>query len=157
LYVAESTPSVTGSMADHRQRMLSRDVARAALSLAQAVTQQSTEPPDPFLSAAAHDLLDHPRTSLLIARDEQPPAVHALAHFINDRLGNAGRTVEYTDPVEAEPVDDMESLGALVADMDRGSVELLVVIGANPVFTAPRDQPFADRLSRVGLAVHLGL
>ncbi len=165
LYVLESSPSVTGTMADHRQRILSRDISPAALALARAISAPpNRQAPsdvlaglDAFLSAAAYDLLQHRGTSLVIAGEQQPPVVHALAHFMNDRLGNVGRTVEYSDPIEAAPVDDMQSLRELIADMDRGSVELLVIVGANPAFTAPRDQPFADRLSRVKFALHLGL
>ena len=35
----------------------------------------------------------------------QPPAVHALAHAMNQALGNVGRTVVYTTPIEAAPVE----------------------------------------------------
>ena len=93
----------------------------------------------------------------MIAGDAQPPVVHAIAHAMNDLLGNNGRTVEQTEPVEASPIDDMKSLGELVADMERGQVELLVILGGNPAFTAPRDLPFGQQLSRVPFRVHLGM
>ena len=48
--------------------------------------------------------------SLVIAGDQQPPAVHALAHAMNAALGNVGKTVFYTDPIEANPVDQVASL-----------------------------------------------
>ena len=41
--------------------------------------------------------------ALVIAGDHQPPAVHALAHAINSRLGSVGTTVRVTAPVEARP------------------------------------------------------
>ena len=82
----------------------------------------------------------------------QPPAVHALAHAMNGALGNVGKTVVYTDPVEAEPVDQLESLRELVADMDAGKVDLLVILGGNPVYTAPADLDFADALGKVPAA-----
>ena len=56
----------------------------------------------------------------MIAGEQQPPAVHALAHAMNDVLGNVGKTVHYTDPVEANPVNALESLKELVADMQGG-------------------------------------
>src|SRR5439155_760125 len=40
---------------------------------------------------------------------------------------------------------------------EAGRVELLLVLGGNPVFTAPADVPFAAALARVPLSVHLGL
>jgi molybdopterin-containing oxidoreductase family iron-sulfur binding subunit len=163
LYVIESTPTITGTMADHRLRMPAIDVESAARRLARLVDQGSAAPgaqrdaADPFLEATAHDLLEHRGSSLVIAGDAQPPVVHALAHAMNDVLGNNGRTVEQTDPVEASPVDDMKSLAELVADMGRGQVDLLLILGGNPAFTAPGDVPFAEQLSHVRFRVHLGL
>jgi len=165
LYVVESTPSITGSMADHRLRLASRDVARTALALARAVEGHSGEPGNggpssherAFIAAAAADLRQHRGTGLVIAGESQPPVVHALAHVMNASLDNAGSTVEYTGPVEADPSDDMQSLRELVADMQRGSVQLLLILGGNPAFDAPHDLRFGEQLSRVGLAVHQGL
>ena len=45
----------------------------------------------------------------MIAGEQQPPAVHALAHFINKMLGNVGNTVFYTESAEANPVNQLES------------------------------------------------
>jgi molybdopterin-containing oxidoreductase family iron-sulfur binding subunit len=41
--------------------------------------------------------------------------------------------------------------------MGQGKVDLLVILGGNPVFTAPADLRFADALAKVGLRVHSGL
>ncbi|MEK6629513.1 MAG: 4Fe-4S dicluster domain-containing protein, partial [Acidobacteriota bacterium] len=72
-------------------------------------------------------------------------------------LGNAGATVVYTDPVEANPVDQLASLRELVADMSSGSVNMLLILGGNPAYTAPADLTFADALQQVALTAHLGL
>src|SRR5262249_59741364 len=95
--------------------------------------------------------------SLVAAGDPHPPLVHALAHALNQALGNVGRTIEYRDRVEAAPTDQSASLGALVNDMQAGRVELLAIVGGNPVYNAPADLGFADALARVGLRLHLGL
>ena len=86
------------------------------------------------------------------------PAVHALAHAINDALGNVGKTVVYTDQVNANPVNQTESLRDLVADMHAGKVDLLVILGGNPAYDAPADLGFADALKRakIPIRVHLG-
>ena len=73
----------------------------------------------------------------MIAGEQQPPIVHALAHVMNASLGNVGKTVFYTDPIEANPVDQLASLQDLVKDLDAGAVDLLLIIGGNPAFTAP--------------------
>ncbi len=93
----------------------------------------------------------------MIAGEQQTPQVHAFAHAINQTLGNIGKTVVFTDPVEANPVDEIASIGGLVQDMRDGAVETLLILGGNPVYDAPADLNFLDALKRVKLRAHLGL
>ncbi len=55
---------------------------------------------------------------------------------MNQTLGNVGRTVVYTETAEAEPVNQLESLRDLVADMNAGKVDVLVIVAGNPAYTA---------------------
>ena len=64
----------------------------------------------------------HRGSSIVIAGEHQPPQVHAFAHAINQALGNTGKTVIYTDAVEANPVDEISSIADLVKDMRDGAV-----------------------------------
>ncbi len=106
----------------------------------------------------ANDLAAHRGASLVIAGEEQPPAVHALAHAMNAALGNVGKTVYYTDPLEANPVNEMESLRDLVNDINAGKVDLLLMLGGNnPVYDAPVDFDFGPALLKVKTRVHSGL
>ncbi|MEW5959033.1 MAG: 4Fe-4S dicluster domain-containing protein, partial [Chloroflexota bacterium] len=105
----------------------------------------------------ARDLQANRGRSLVVAGDSQPPVVHALVHAINETLGNAGQTVIYTDPLEARPVNQTGSLAGLVADMAAGQVDMLVILEANPVYTAPVDLNFAENLQKVDFRVRLGL
>ena len=82
----------------------------------------------------------------MIAGEHQPPIVHALRHAMNAKLGNVGKTVFYTDPIEANPVDQLASLQDLVKDLDAGAVDLLLILGGNPVFNAPVELGMRDRL-----------
>ncbi len=165
LYVVESTPSVTGSMADHRlplrpSRMLSFVTALAAelgLDITPPPADSLGNLPADWIPAVARDLQAHEGSSLVLTGDNQPPAVHALAHAINEALGNVGQTVIYTDPLEAQPVDQTESLRELVDDMAAGQVDLLVIIEANPVYNAPADLNFAAQMQKVNLRVRMGL
>ena len=74
-------------------------------------------------------------------------------------LGNVGRSVVYTDPVDANPTNQIESLRDLVADMRAGKVDMLLILGGNPAYDAPADLHFADALkdTNIPLRVHLGL
>jgi len=160
LYVLESTLTTTGAKADHRVALAARDVEGAARAVAARLGIAVARREGPSLSltdAVAKDLARHRGRSAVIPGDHQPPAVHVLAHVMNQTLGNVGKTVVHTAPVEARPEDQLASLRALVQDMEAGRVELLVVLGGNPVFTAPADVPFAAALAKVPLRMHLGL
>ena len=164
LYAVESTPGLTGAAADHRLPIRARDVEGLARALASrlgvtvaegaAGTTTETVPAD-WMSAVISDLEAHQGSSLVIAGEGQPAAVHALAHAINRQLKNVGRTLEYIAPVEAEPTDQLVSLSELVERMRSGEVELLVVLGGNPVYNAPGELQFAEAFERVGFRVHL--
>ncbi|MGD8377554.1 MAG: 4Fe-4S dicluster domain-containing protein, partial [Acidobacteriota bacterium] len=161
LYVAESSPTVTGAKADHRLALRSADVEALAEAIAVAVGAElngSGEPADhgAWVRAVARDLQAHRGRSAVIPGDGQPARVHALAHAMNEALGNVGRTVVHIDPVEAEPVDQSASLAELVRDMNDGRVRLLVVLGGNPVYDAPADLGFGAALDKVGLRIRLG-
>ena len=60
-------------------------------------------------------------------------------------------------PWRRGPADQAASFAELVADMEAGKVTTLVIVGGNPVFTAPADLDFAKALGKVGLRIHLGL
>ena len=41
--------------------------------------------------------------------------------------------------------------------MNAGTVSFLLILGGNPVYTAPADLEFADAMQKVALRAHLGL
>ena len=51
---------------------------------------------------------------------------------MNQALDNIGKTVVYTDPIEANPVDQTASLRELVKDMEAGSVKNTAHAGGQP-------------------------
>jgi len=71
-------------------------------------------------------------------------------HRLNHELG---APVAYLEP--AQP--DAAPLADLVQEMRDGAVQLLVILGGNPVYDAPADSGFAEALGRVPLSVHLSL
>jgi MoCo/4Fe-4S cofactor protein with predicted Tat translocation signal len=185
LYVIESTPSSTGAKADHRVPMLASKVGVLGQALvhgtvptkvvgpatdedlrrSEAVAQGNpaagalSEVERRFFGAALVDLSLHQGRSLVIAGDHQPPTVHAFAHAINAQLGNIGKTVFYSDPVDTNPVNQIDSLKELTADINAGKVDVLIILGGNPAYDAPADLNFADALksNKVPLRVHYGL
>jgi MoCo/4Fe-4S cofactor protein with predicted Tat translocation signal len=159
LYVVESMPTSTGAMADHRFPMRADDVKSAAHSLAAALGVpglSANSNKDPWITIA-RDLERHRGISLVVVGEGQPPFVHALAHAMNTALGNVGKTVYYTEPLEANPVNEIESLRDLVDELNAGEVDTLVILGGNPVYDAPADFDFGPALLKARLRVHSGL
>ncbi|HUG43794.1 MAG TPA: TAT-variant-translocated molybdopterin oxidoreductase [Acidobacteriota bacterium] len=160
LYAVESSPSLTGAMADHYKATTSRAVSRAAVALARNLGIQGlpdVDSPVPWLEAAARDLQNHSGRCLVLAGESQPPAIHALTHLMNERLASLGSVVVVTDPVEARPELQMHSLGELTREMRDGEVEALLILGGNPAFDAPADLEFAAALEQVPFRLHLTL
>jgi len=162
LYVAEPTPTPTGSTADHRLPLKASQVdalARAILSGVQggAPASLGSKDLDGFVGAAVKDLLAARGKGVVAVGSRQPAAVHAVAHAINQALGNLGTTVIVTDPLTPDASSQIDGLKTLVQDLNAGAVRLLVILGGNPVFNAPADLKFAEALRKAQTRVHVGL
>ncbi len=163
LYAVEPMPTATGSKADHRLPLRAGDVEEFAWALATGLGAangpKSGENADIYkwIGPIAKELQANKGASVVIAGDCQPPIVHALAHVMNANLGNVGKTVFYTDPLEINAADQLASLQDLVKDLDAGAVDVLLILGGNPAFDAPVELGMRDRLRKAKLRVHLGL
>ena len=161
LYSVECEMTSTGGKAEHRLALRYREIEIFARDLAAALnaggTAQSGAAHAEWISALARDLIAHRGASAIIPGDAQPPAVHALAHSMNALLGNVGTTVVYTDPIEIASDDSAASLRDLAGAADAGKIQVLLMLGGNPVYTAPADLDFAGRLNKVPAAIHVSL
>jgi MoCo/4Fe-4S cofactor protein with predicted Tat translocation signal len=168
LYAVEPSLTVTGASADHRLPLKSADVLAFALELAKRLNVPGVAAPSAspavatlskFLDALAKDLKAHAGKSLVLVGPNQPEYVHAVAAIINHALGNDGEkgTIVYTDPVESEPVDQLESLAALCQAMTGGKVEALLILGGNPAYNAPVNLDFTAAMTKVPFKARLGL
>ena len=149
LYAVECTPGLMGSQADHRLRLKPSQMEEFTRALDGALAGGAAAGPwSAWIGPVVADLQANRGASIVMAGEYQPPAVHALAHAINARLGNEGATVFHSAPAEATPIDQIASIRDLAYDMDRGAVSLLVVLGGNPAFTAPSEITITATLDR---------
>ena len=162
LYVVEAVYSLTGAMADHRLRLESRQIApfvaalAARLGAAGAPATAAVPGVDArWIDAVAKDLLAHRGKGLIVTGARQPAAVHAAVCALNAHLGNTGKTVTYHETKDAA-LPSVTSLASLVAAMNGGTVQTLVILGGNPVFNAPADLDFAAAMAKVPHAIALG-
>ena len=169
LYVVESTPTNTGAMADHCWRLKPSELEVFAKLLANRLGAESSAAAGTISSWSnidtrwvdhlVQDLQAHRGATIVIAGREATPLVHALAHAINSTLGNIGKTVFYSDPLEANSVDQRQSLQELINDIDGGRVEILAIVSGNPVYNTPADLKLdKTRMFKVSkLRVHLSM
>ncbi|MDB4933038.1 MAG: Molybdopterin oxidoreductase, iron-sulfur binding subunit [Labilithrix sp.] len=168
LYVVEPTYTITGMNADHRLRLAAQDVERYLLALAKELTDKhaidvggvgKADAAIPgvdakWIQVVAKELAGARAKSILVAGTRQPARVHALVHTLNAALGNAGHTINFYPPADRFETDPAASLKALVDDMASTKVGTLVILGGNPVYDAPADLKFGERLRALGSTVH---
>ncbi len=168
LYVVEPAFTTTGMSADNRLRLPAQNVEQYLLALtAELAASHKIEVtgltakhdnagiPDKWIKVVAAELAASRAKSVIVVGSRQPPRVHALAHALNAALGNVGHTINYhpvADPLETDPT---ASIKQLAADMERSAVGTLVILGGNPLYDAPADLKFGDRLRSVGTTLHL--
>ncbi len=164
LYVVESTPSLTGCMADHRLALDGRGLVAFARALAErlgvafggrgATDAQYSK----WLDALAQDLRDNRGASLVVVGEAQPAWLHALGHVLNHVLGNVGTTIEYADAGERTAGGRAAgNLIELASAMRSGAVDTVLILGCNPAYNAPGDMNFVRTLRQVPHVMHLGL
>ena len=163
LYSVETTITLTGAKADHRIAVKPSQMPEIAKAIAKALgvagANSTYTENAKWIESMAKDLLAHAGKTIVVAGDNQPPAVHALAHAMNDKLGSVGKTLDYAEPFQGgfAEIAQAEQLKQLIGEIDGGAVKLLVILGGNPVYNTPSDLKLnAERMKKIPLSVHLG-
>jgi Fe-S-cluster-containing dehydrogenase component/anaerobic selenocysteine-containing dehydrogenase len=158
LLVAEATPSLTGARADRRIPVHPSEAEAVARAVAATlgVPGLAGTPAHAAAPAIAAALRDAAPAAVVLAGRGQPPAVHALAHAMNQTLGAIGTALRLTASPLARPEPMAASLAALTRAMAAGEVTHLVLLDVNPVQDAPAALGFAQALRRVPFTLHAG-
>jgi molybdopterin-containing oxidoreductase family iron-sulfur binding subunit len=146
MWTCEPAPTPTGTLADERLAVRARDVVAVA-----AVLAGFDAPLDPDARAWAERLrqaLARGRGAIIVG-DRQPAIVHALA-----RLADTGARYVRTPLVDTLGGD---TLADLAAALRARTVDALIVLDANPVYTAPRALDLATLVPDARLALCAGL
>jgi MoCo/4Fe-4S cofactor protein with predicted Tat translocation signal len=162
MYVAESVPSLTGTVASDRLPCDPSRITMLAGAMATRLDIPGWTAPElkakeqRWLDRAISELQAHRGSSLFIVGTHLDPSLQALAPLVNERLGNSGNTVWVSEPIQIVG-DTRQSLSALVSDMGTGEVETLVVIDCNPVYSSAGALELSKHLARVPNRIHAGL
>jgi Fe-S-cluster-containing dehydrogenase component len=156
VYAIEPTPTLIGSVADHRFIAGTHEVQRIVAALAAGILRN--EPPGSaphWVGPLIADLKAAHGRALIHAGPDQPAEIHAAAHALNGALGARGTTFDLIQPVAHRPIDQAESFRGLITAMQAGQVTSLLMIDSNPVFTSPATRGFAEALVRVPFSLAL--
>jgi molybdopterin-containing oxidoreductase family iron-sulfur binding subunit len=164
LYAIESTPTTTGLKAEHRLGLRASEIPAFTAGLAKAVGVPGVEAPayawtdeqKKFLAAVARDLKAHAGKCVVIPGLYQDDSVELLALAINNTLGNADKTVIHGQEVVDSHLRQWSSIETLVADLNAGKVDWLVILNANPIYNAPADLNFAAAFEKAKVTAHFG-
>ncbi len=159
LYVIEPCWTLTGANADERMAVARELIRNAAIEIANVLGASigATDLPDDarrFVEAAAADLQANPGRAIVLAGHAQPAEVHALCHWINDRL-QAPRT--FIEPVDPSPLGHGQSLRQLLETIESRETETLFIIDSNPAYAAPGELHISEAIARTSFSAHLGM
>jgi molybdopterin-containing oxidoreductase family iron-sulfur binding subunit len=165
LYMVEALMTVTGANADHRLRVPASRIPAVLVQLARELGwgDGSGDPGDApaalgavvnrdWIRQCAKDLEANRGAGLVLAGHRLPEDVHALAFALNQRLGNVGRTVRF----RPDPTPRAGTLAHLAEALEAGQVDTLVILGANPAYTAPAEMRWAELQKKAKTTLRLG-
>jgi MoCo/4Fe-4S cofactor protein with predicted Tat translocation signal len=156
LYVVETNPTVTGFKAEHRLALKPSEIDQFANALAGGNSTLSNSEAQKFLSVVMADIKKTGGRFAVVVGPGSSQAAHTAALAVNASQGAVGKTVFYTETVAPLPSEHVQDLKALVADMNAGKVQWLVMLGVNPLYNAPVDLEFEAAFNKVPTTVHLG-
>ena len=162
----EARFSLTGAAADRRfpvgpaeyapvlQYLARRIGSKAGTTLFQVSSVAGDAGIDESLFAELADRLWEARGKSLLVCAVNDIGLQCMVNAINHLLGNYGATLDLDQPSQQWQGSDSE-VRNLIAKMQAGEVNALIIAGANPVYGLPDGKAFADALSRVPLTICL--
>jgi len=162
LYSVEALFTITGGAADHRLPVLPSQVAGVAARVAMEILKGQSpglqkvadgyKGEEKWITECAKDLLAAGKNALVVAGQRQPEVVHLIAHTINQALGSVGETVTFI-PAPAPLKGNLQDLAKTLSS---GQTKAVVILGANPAYSAPANLDFAVQLKKASHVVRLG-
>ncbi len=159
-YQFEAHLSMTGSNADERFTHRPSETAMVALALLAAIDGSTTAPSiaddklKKGIAKTAADLKANSGAGLVVSGSNDKN-VQVIVNAINSAIGAYSKTIDFSTPVYyRQGVDSgANSIEELVADMEAGKVDVIMVRGANPAYTYYAADKFKAALKKVQLRI----
>jgi Fe-S-cluster-containing dehydrogenase component/anaerobic selenocysteine-containing dehydrogenase len=159
LYVIEPCWTLTGANADEWLAASPGLIRNIAIEIAKSLGAGASggdvpEPARRFVDAAVKDLQANIGRAIVLAGREQPPELHALCHWINDRLK---APVDYIAPVDPIAAGHIQSLRDVESDLRQNRAETLIIVDCNPAYSAPGELRLGEAIEAAAFTAHLGM
>jgi len=158
----ESVLTTTGSKADQRGMIKPSQYGLAVLNLynqiakrvgASAVSAPSFDTSNGLIAKAADELWKNRGQSLVVC-GVNDKNIQVVVNGINELLGNYGKTITWDHYSMLRQGSDLH-LDEMVDEMASGSVDVLIVLDANPAYDLPDTEKFKQALGKVDTAISL--
>ncbi|MDA1015692.1 MAG: 4Fe-4S dicluster domain-containing protein [Planctomycetota bacterium] len=161
----EGRMSLTGSKADKRYRLTPNDyglvLSHLAVRLGELAGRTLNDVPPSAASPIDDADLDHisgqlwkHREACLVLCDSQDVQVQVLVNYLNELLGNYGKTLDIARPSRQRLGNDRELID-LIEDLRAGKVQALLVAGPDLTHNLPNRREMAELVAKVSLVVSL--
>ena len=174
MYVVEGGFSTTGTMADSRLALrpsqmpaFLAELGRTVDSLKGGETHDhageegafneitASARLERFLDCLAHDIVEAGGDAVVVVGESLGADVVAAGIAMNQKIGSLGKAQKFI-PLVDSTVENVAGLGELVASIDAGDIETLLILGDNPVVTTPGDIDMISTIEKVDSTIYLG-
>lgn len=159
----ETLMTITGSNADMRRPIKPSEEGLVVASIYNHIAAKAgaskisanTAEVDAMCAKAAEKLWSDKGQSLMVAGSNSK-AVQVLVNGINEMLGNYGNTISKNIKVNLRKGKDQD-IQDLIKEMNAGQVGVLIIAGANPMYSLHNAEAFASGLEKVANSVACSL
>ncbi len=166
LYVAEPTMTITGTVADRRIAVAPSQIGGLLAQIAAGLGLSSMTPgaqatafsPETveWMDRLIADTKQAGPHCLFLTGPRQPAQIQAIVQSLNNRLGAADAAIRYVAPIIGDVSDPLAGLRQLCTALDAKSADFVLVLGGDPVATAPPELGLDKKLRQVRYSLHWG-
>lgn len=173
LYAVEGGYSSTGAAADIRLALQPSQMPAFLAALEKRIdsvaghSHEETEPEvafdemkhpermEAFLDVLAHDIAQAGYKAVVVVGDALGAQAVAAGIRLNQKLGSLGKSQLFLPAVDGD-IGDTVSIADLNRSIVAGDVASMLILGDNPVYTAPGDVKLAEAISSLEHSMYLG-
>ncbi len=108
-----------------------------------------------FLDVLSHDIAEAGDGAVVIVGEHLGADAVAAGIAMNKKLGSFGKLQSFTPEVDGD-LEDVATIAELTQKIDSGDLESLLILGGNPVATAPSDVDLTSAIAKLENSIYLG-